>query len=136
MVFDTGVVLSALMFEHGQLAWLRRHWREGECIPLVSRATAAELTRVFGYPKFKLSMDEGHELLAEYLPFCEVVEVTLKCKTACRDANDQMHLDLAESGGADFLITGDADLLELVGQTRFAIVTVKEYGRAVQNMNR
>ncbi len=46
VVFDTTTVVSALLFANGRLAWLRRHWREGECVPLLSAATAAELTRV------------------------------------------------------------------------------------------
>lgn len=133
VVFDTGVVISALLFEGGQLAWLRRHWCDGECVPLVSRATAAELARVLGYSKFKLSVDDSHELLAEYLPHCEVVDAATVCSVVCRDAKDQMFLDLAESGEAGFLITGDADLLELAGRTRFAIQSTAEYGRYIKN---
>ncbi|MHB1841390.1 MAG: PIN domain-containing protein, partial [Acidobacteriaceae bacterium] len=53
MVFDTTAAVSALLFAHGRLAWLRRHWREGGCAPLVSRATVEELTRVLAYPKFR-----------------------------------------------------------------------------------
>lgn len=136
VVFDTGVVISALLFESGQMAWLRRHWREGGCIPLVSRATAAELTRVLGYSKFKLSIDEIHEMLAEYLPHCEVVDVTTACGVVCRDSKDQIFLNLAESGEAGFLITGDADLLELVGRTRFAIQSTAEYARVVRGTSR
>src|ERR1700751_687771 len=105
VVFDTGVVVSALVFEHSHLAWLRKHWRERGCTPLISRATAAELMRVLAYPKFRLSPDELDELLADYLPYCEVVEVTKKCRTQCRDPHDQPFLDLAQSGKAEFLIT-------------------------------
>jgi len=57
VVFDTTTVLSALLFADGRLAWLRQHWREGGCVPLISRATAAELTRVFRYPVYGLSVD-------------------------------------------------------------------------------
>ena len=46
VVFDTGTVVSTLLFKMGRLSWLRRHWAEGSCTPLVSRATAEELTRV------------------------------------------------------------------------------------------
>lgn len=67
VVFDTTTVVSALLFASGRLAWLREHWREEKCTPLLSRATAEELTRVLGYPKFRLSQDARRELLAEYL---------------------------------------------------------------------
>ena len=133
VVFDTGVVISALLFAGGRLAWLRRHWREGGCIPLVSRTTAAELTRVLAYPKFRLNPGDRHDLLAEYLPFCEALTSITECKARCRDVKDQPFLDLAQSGNAEFLVTGDADLMDMAGRTRFSIVSAAEYMRIARN---
>jgi putative PIN family toxin of toxin-antitoxin system len=131
VVFDTTTVLSTLLFADGRLAWLRRHWRDGGSTPLVSRATAAELTRVLGYPKFRLSQDDRRELLAEYLPYCEVIELTQECVSICRDENDQPFLDLAQSGKADLLVSGDQDLLALAEQTTFLIETPEAYRRRI-----
>ena len=103
-------------------------------MPLVSRATVSELTRVLGYPKFQLSLDERRELLAEYLPYCEVIELTEKCIPVCRDTNDQPFLDLAQSGRADVLVSGDRDLLALAGQTTFLIETPEAYLRRVSEV--
>jgi len=64
VVFDTGVVVSALVFRGGQLDWLREDWQEGRAVPLLSRATANELLRVLSYPKFRLTGAEREELLA------------------------------------------------------------------------
>jgi putative PIN family toxin of toxin-antitoxin system len=127
VVFDTNVVLSALLFPNGRLAWLRAHWQEDGAIPLISPATARELTRVLGYTKFRLSEQYCLELLALYLPYCEKNYPTDKCPIECRDAKDQPLLDLAESGKADILVTGDADLLALAGQSAFLIETTEEY---------
>ena len=131
VVFDTNTVVSALLFANGRLAWLRGHWREGEVIPLISRATAAEVTRVLAYPKFRLTTENRLELLGDYLPYCETVEVTSKCPVVCRDAKDQPLLDLAESGRADSLVTGDEDLLTLAGETSFLIESPEAYRRRV-----
>jgi uncharacterized protein len=131
VVFDTTTVVSALLFPNGRLAWLLQHWREGGCVPLISRATAAELTRVLRYPKFDLSSDDAQELLAEYLPHCEVIDVTETCTTVCRDESDQPFLDLAQSGLADLLISGDKDLLLLAGRTSFLIETPETYRRSI-----
>jgi putative PIN family toxin of toxin-antitoxin system len=130
VVFDTNVVLSALLFPTGRLAWLRTHWREG-VVPLVSAATARELTRVLGYSKFRLSERYRLEALALYLPYCEHINPVNKCPVECRDSKDQPLLDLAQSGNADFLVTGDDDLLVLAGQTAFAIETPDAYRRIV-----
>jgi len=133
-VFDTYVVLSALLFPAGRLAWLRRHWREDGVVPLVSSATARGLTRVLAYSKFKLSEHYRIELLALYLPYCESLDPVDKCPIACRDAKDQSLLDLAESGKADVLVTGDKDLLALAGQTAFVIETPEEYRRRISDV--
>jgi putative PIN family toxin of toxin-antitoxin system len=134
VVFDTTVVVSALLFTSGRLAWLRAHWHAGDALPLASRATIEELTRVLRYPKFQLSSDNRDEVLAEYLPYCEIVKVTRKSKLSCRDKNDQLFLDLAESGKADLLVTGDRDLLALAGQTRFVIETPAAYRARVSGL--
>jgi putative PIN family toxin of toxin-antitoxin system len=93
----------------------------------MSRATAAEIAEILAYRKFRLSFDEQLEALAGYLPFCEVVDVVKSCPILCRDVKDQPLLDLAQSGEADILVTGDEDLLVLTGQTRFVIETPETY---------
>ena len=131
IVFDTSVVVSAVVLQSSQLAWLRAHWSAGACIPLVSRDTVAELIRILEYRKFRLEAQRRNELLADYLPYCEVVAVTRKCSVVCRDAKDQPFLDLAQSGKADSLVSGDRDLLILAGRTKFLIETPEEYRRSM-----
>ena len=131
VVFDTNVVLSALLFPNSRLAWLRSHWHEGSAVPLISPATAQELTRVLGYAKFRLSEQYRLELLALYLPYCEKVYPADMCPHECRDPKDQPLLDLAQSGKADVLVTGDEDLLALAGQTEFVIETPGNYRRRI-----
>jgi putative PIN family toxin of toxin-antitoxin system len=127
VVFDTTVVVSALVFQGGQLAWLRVHWREGRCVPIASRYTVAELVRILRYPKFRLTIERQHELLADYLPYCEIIDVVRKGVIVCRDPKDQPFLDLAQSGKAESLVSGDRDLLVLAGQTEFLIESPEEY---------
>jgi hypothetical protein len=51
----------------------------------------------------------------------------------CRDASDQPFLDLAQSGKADLLVTGDDDLLILARQTAFLIEAPEDYRRRVSS---
>jgi putative PIN family toxin of toxin-antitoxin system len=127
VVFDTNVVLSALLFTHGRLSWLVNHWRDGNCVPLVSNATVAELAKILAYSRFGLSAEEQLEALGGYIPFCEPIEVLGSCPVSCRDAKDQPFLDLAHSGKADLLVSGDDDLLALAGQTSFVIESPESY---------
>ena len=116
-VLDTNVVVSALVFGGGATARVRKGWQAGLLRPLVSTATVQELMRVLAYPKFKLAADEQRELLADYLPFAEVVTVpeTPPRVPDCRDPHDLPCLHLAVAGKADVLISGDTDLLALAG---------------------
>lgn len=127
VVFDIPTVVSALLFRSGRLGWLRRHWREGDCVPLTSPTTAAELTRVLACPKFQLAPEERCELLGDYLPWCEVVEVGFSCPELCRNPQDQPFPDLAFCGNAQILVSSDPDLLALAARTKFAIETPETY---------
>lgn len=131
IVFDTSVVISVLALQSSRLAWMRAHWRDRKCIPLVSRETVQELISVLQYRKFHLSADEMNEVLADHLPFCEDVVVKKLCPTVCRDKKDQPFLDLAHGGHAKLLVAGDHDLLALAGRTKFLIESPEAYRRRV-----
>ncbi|MBB1075153.1 putative toxin-antitoxin system toxin component, PIN family [Rhodoferax sp. 4810] len=115
VVLDTNVVLSALVFGGGQAGQLRLAWQHGAFVPLVSTATAQELVRVLAYPKFRLSKFDQDELLADYLPYAQTVRVPQPPPTVpdCRDPQDVPFLHLAVVGQAQWLVSGDKDLLAL-----------------------
>ena len=129
VVFDTGVIVSALVFASGRLAWLRGEWREGRAVPLVSRPTVEELLRVFAYPKFALAQEERDDLLGDYLPYAEVVAPPKRRPRVprCRDPEDIMFLELAASARADALVTGDGDLLALAPDFAIPILRPEEW---------
>lgn len=115
VVLDTNVVLSALVFTAGRLAWVRHAWQRKHLQPLVCRETVNELLRVLAYPKFKLTAEEQRALLADFLPYAEVVELPAPWPELppCRDEKDQVFLVLAHVARADALVTGDADILAM-----------------------
>ena len=118
VVLDTNVVLSALLFRSGRLSQIRQSWQTRRFVPLVCRQSMAELVRVLGYKKFKLSQTDLNTALAICMPYVEVhtLEHPTRPKAhvpQCRDPKEQIFLDLAHSAQADFLVTGDEDLLVL-----------------------
>ncbi len=117
VVLDTNVVLSALLFRGGPAARIRGGWQSGRVLPLASKATARELVRVLGYPKFRLSADDQAELLADLMPWVHVVRVPDPPPPVprCRDPLDMAFLQLAVAGKARALVSGDRDLLVLAG---------------------
>lgn len=129
VVIDTNLVLSTLVFAQGRLSPLRHAWQDALCQPLVSSITAAELIRVLAYPKFKLSAEDQQELLADYLPYCSTVRMPAKLPATpeCRDKFDLPFLQLAVAGKADYLVTGDQDLLVLAGKFACPIITADQF---------
>jgi len=118
VVLDTSVVLSALVFAGGMVGRLRGAWQAERFVPLACAVTTRELVRVLGYRKFALSPAEQEELLADYLPWTQVVQLTetLPKLPPCRDPFDIPFLHLAAAGRAHALVSGDRDLLDLAGK--------------------
>jgi putative PIN family toxin of toxin-antitoxin system len=124
VVLDTNVVLAALLFSQGRLVPIRGAWQRGGVHPLASRATIEELMRALTYPKLKLTLEDQRELVADYLPYCTTVRMPAKLPRtpSCRDPFDAAFLQLALVANADYLVTGDKDLLALQGQIRCPII--------------
>ena len=133
VVLDTNLVLSALVFPAGRVASLRELWQQQQFLPLVSQPTLAELIRALGYPKFRLTLAEQEELLADYLPFCSTIAIpnTPPPVPVCRDPADVPFLQLAVAGPADALVTGDQDLLALGEECDFSILTATQLQQAL-----
>ncbi len=128
VVIDTNILISALLFG-GKVSRLRVAWQEGWFTPLASKVTTTELIRVLAYPKFRLTPTDREDLLSDYLPFCESVVMPdiLPVTPECRDPFDVPFLILALVGEADYLVTGDLDLLALKDNFACPIVTANDF---------
>jgi predicted nucleic acid-binding protein len=56
----------------------------------------------------------------------ELIEIK-ESITICRDSKDDKFLELAISGNADFIITGDQDLLVLNPFRNIEVITANEF---------
>ena len=133
VVFDTNIVLSALVFGR-RLAWLRGAWARGVAVPVVCRETTAELLRVLSYPKFELTPAGRDLLLAEYLPFAEAARLPESLPVlpvACRDRDDVLFIQLALAAKVDYLVSGDSDLGVLRDVAPVPIASVGDLWRRV-----
>ena len=127
VVLDTNVLVSALLFG-GRLDVLIGRWKSGELIPLFSRATFAEFRRVLAYPRFGLTGPEINALIEEeILAWCEVVETGEEIRGVCRDPGDDIFLSCAVAAGADAIVSGDRDLLDLGAFRGIPILSVAAF---------
>ena len=129
VVLDTNVLVSALLFERGSLAWIRTAWQSGLIQPVVAEPTVREVMRVLAYPKFRLSVVELEQLLADLLPWCESwITPIAAAEQQVRDPKDQIFVDLALSARVSALVSGDADLLVLRDQLKaIQVLTPAEF---------
>ena len=121
-VLDTNTLVSALLFEHstpGQA--FRRALKRGEI--LVSPSTLEELAEVLQREKFDryVTAAEHEEFLEAFVERTTFIEPTEEIRI-CRDTKDDKFLELAVSGGAVYLISGDNDLRSLNPFRGIAIV--------------
>ena len=91
---------------------------------LFSDATLAELAEVLARRKFDAYVDRNlrDRFLASILACSERVDVR-ESINVCRDPKDDRILEVAVTGGADYLITGDQDLLMLENFRGIPILT-------------
>lgn len=112
-VVDTNTVVSALLMPQSVPRQAFDHaFAKG--IVLASQATLDEVDDVLRRAKFDryVQKEERLRFLSIYLQDVQVIEVTITI-TDCRDAKDNKFLELAVSGAAVCLVSGDRDLLDL-----------------------
>ena len=126
-VFDTNAIVSALLL--GQSVTRRaldKGLQEGEL--LVSRATIEELNEVLRRDLFEryVTEEERIQFLTALVREATLIEVTGSV-TECRDPNDNKFLELALSGKASCIVSGDDDLLVLNPYRGIPVLTPREF---------
>lgn len=99
-----------------------------KCLLVFSEELLDEFLTVIKRPKLRKYFTQGDtELLIDTIQeFAEFIDVKSKVEV-CRDEKDNFLLSLSKDSNADFLITGDADLLVLKEFQSTKIVTISEF---------
>lgn len=82
--------------------------------------------------KLAFSAEQTDETLADYLEFHRVVDIPGVLNAVPRDPEDNAVLEGAQAGQAQFIVTGDQDLLTLGSFRGMEIVTAVEFQRRWQ----
>jgi putative PIN family toxin of toxin-antitoxin system len=126
IIIDTNLWISFLLSK--DYVKLDKLFNSENLILLFSRELLDEFVEVARRPKFKkyFSISDLNELLTEIHSRAEFIEVTSEVNL-CSDEKDDFLLALAKDGNADFLVTGDNDLLELEKFEKTKILTITNY---------
>jgi putative PIN family toxin of toxin-antitoxin system len=113
VIVDTNVWVSALINPFGLPAEIRKLWKEDRFDLLISQPLLVELVEVLNRPRIKdkygLSPDDVLDLLQSVILKSSFVAVTHEIDI-CRDAGDNMVLETAIKGKANYLVTRDDDI--------------------------
>jgi uncharacterized protein len=128
IILDTNVILQHLTSKEISFGkFIQQLTESGEIELYISREILDELKSALQYPKIKQRLNgQSSRFLAWYKYNSILVEVKTKL-TISRDSDDDKFLELAKQIGADYIITGDNDLLELVVFENTKIINPRSY---------
>jgi putative PIN family toxin of toxin-antitoxin system len=121
VVLDTNVVVSALLGK-GKPARLYEAFKQGHFSLILSNRSMAELADVLLRPEFDISPTDVKDLFRLLRHQAFIIRPAHRID-ACRDPKDNFVLECALSGDAEWIVTGDRDLLVLIPFRGIHIVT-------------
>jgi uncharacterized protein len=126
VVVDTNVFISAALKENSPPG-TAAHLAAANHVLLKSTITEQELFVTLAQRRLApLIPPRFRNWLSEVLAAAELVAITERI-AACRDPKDDKFLELAVTGRADVIITGDRDLLALNPFRSISIITPAEF---------
>ena len=134
VVVDTNLVVSGLILERGVPSELIAALRAGRFLLVISEPIRLEYERVLARPRFATKYGLTGAEVASFLSFLDTVAVRVaprrRLPVSVRDSGDDIILAAALGGRAEYLVTGDADILALRDDPRLRglrILTAREF---------
>lgn len=127
VILDTNLLISRALTPHSLIASAVRLIID-HCDLLVSQATMDEFATVLYRIQTKgyIEQEDSLALLTAYKEMVEWVPIIERVQE-CRDPKDDKFLELAINGKAEYIITGDQDLLVLHPFKDTQIITAKDF---------
>lgn len=115
IVVDPNVLVSAAISAAGPPRQVVVAWVDERFELIVSPVLLDELRDVLGRPKFRrfISLAVAREFVDGLADDAQVVEDPTEREAISRDPDDDYLIALARAAGADYLVSGDGDLLDL-----------------------
>jgi putative PIN family toxin of toxin-antitoxin system len=130
-VFDTNILFSATAWRGNPFQCVERA-RIGEVQAVTCPELMEELAEKLEM-KLGFSPEQSVETLADYLGFIRMVNIPKLLQAVPRDPDDNMVLECAIEGNAQYIVTGDKDLLVLKAFRDIQIVHASEFLRVLSS---
>lgn len=126
-VYDTNVIVSGLISEMGAPGRLLEAWSEKAVVVVCSQPLKRELEEVLGRPDVRRRVRWSDESIAMFINLYWASSMKVNPRMSARgvspDPDDAAVLEAATEGQADYIVTGDRDLLDLGSYRGIRIVT-------------
>ena len=130
LVLDTNIVISALLWRGKPYQLLETVSRSRELRLFASPALLEELADVLARPmaakRLALIGKTAGEVLVDYQAVVDVVEPRIVPRVVIRDADDDQVIAAALAAQADFIVSGDDDLLSIGSYKTIHIITAAQ----------
>ena len=125
ILLDTNILISASISKGKPRALLIKGIGN-EFIIVASKQLMKELKKVLTRPKFNLSQSEITKFLSTIKRTVKLVKIKSDFNVIKNDPDDNMVINTAYDAKANYIVTGDPDLLDLKEFRGIKIVTVNE----------
>lgn len=127
-VLDTNLLVSYLLTNGESTSRIMAHWEAGNFVFLQSPQILAELISVLNRPKLQPYLKSDSQVLIDLIEAdTEFVKGELALHGVCRDPKDDKFIACAVEGNADYIVTGDKDLLDLGTYEQIQIIIAREF---------
>jgi putative PIN family toxin of toxin-antitoxin system len=125
IVLDTNVLISAII-RNGKPRKLFQLGIDGKYQILSSKEILNEFEGVIHRPKFKMTKDEVIVIVSTLVDSCEKIPLKSNFKVIESDPDDDIIINTAYDGKADYIVSGDPDLKSLKNFKGIKIISVDE----------
>lgn len=134
-VVDTNVVLSGFLSHKGNPSRIIDAWARKAFVPIVSLPLKKEYLAVLKYDRIQRHLGnrlkETFKTLKSLLKIAEIV-YSKETISLFKDPYDDMLIEAAISGEADFIVSGDKGVLEIKQYKTVKILTAVEFIEKLQ----
>ncbi len=138
LILDTNIYISALGFDNLTLEFLGYCYQSEIIWVYLSNDIYQEIQECIFSSRFdkktknQISKEQKEEFLKNLIAISKIAKTKAQVKI-CRDLKDNKFLELAKAIQADYLITGDKDLLDLQNFEQTEIFKPSQFWKLLEN---
>ena len=129
-VIDTGIFVSALIRPQGRTGVVLQALKDKRFTLIYSTDILVEIIDVLGRDKFRSKYHISPDDIAALIDLIRLrgeLVIPSQKQTVCRDPKDDIFLEAALEGEAEYIVSGDFDLLDMKSFENISMLRLAEF---------